>query len=98
MKLTKWPTIKALPLDTAIKEYGTTGIHNALARFLIKLRNPYLPPHHVERDVRAFIPRFNSLAVFHRIKFTLEDAQLLGIMENIHDVVHARPERCDHYG
>ena len=33
-----------------------------------------------------------------RIKFFLDDAPQLGIMEDVHDVVHARPKRKDSQG
>ncbi|KAI1789741.1 hypothetical protein LXA43DRAFT_948029 [Ganoderma leucocontextum] len=98
IQLAKWPTIKVLRFDTAIKNYGVTSLRDAVARFIIKYRSPHLTPHQVEREIRSFIPRFNTLAVFHRVKFILEDAQRLGIMDGIRDVAHARPERKDTHG
>ncbi|PIL24483.1 hypothetical protein GSI_14238 [Ganoderma sinense ZZ0214-1] len=98
MKLAKWPTIKALRFDAAIKSYGAISLRDALARFIIRYRSPHLAPHQVNHEVRSFIPRFNTIAVFHRIKFLLEDAQDLGIMDSVHDAVHARPERRDSHG
>ncbi|KAI1790839.1 hypothetical protein LXA43DRAFT_890291 [Ganoderma leucocontextum] len=98
MKLAKWPTVKALTFQAAVRDYGATFFRDALARFIVKYRNSYLLPHQVEREVRNFIFHFSRVPVFHRIKFTLEDAQRLGIMESTHDVVHARPERKDRLG
>ncbi|KAM5544385.1 hypothetical protein V8D89_002045 [Ganoderma adspersum] len=51
--------------------------------------------HQVDREVRSFIPWFNTVTMFHCIKFLLEDAQDLGIMDGIHDAAHACPEQRD---
>lgn len=98
MKLAKWPTVKALTFPAATQLYGAVFLQDALARFIIKYRDPYLLPHQVEHAVSNFSFRFTHFPAFHRIKFILDDAQQLGIMEGIHDVAHARPERCDRQG
>ena len=98
MKLAKWPTVKALTFPAATQLYGAVFLQDALARFIIKYRDPYLLPHQVEHAVSNFSFRFTHFPAFHRIKFILDDAQQFGIMEGIHDVAHARPERCDRQG
>ncbi|RDX49827.1 hypothetical protein OH76DRAFT_1350331 [Lentinus brumalis] len=98
IKMTKHPNIKALPFDRAVNDYGATWIRDALARYIVGYRNPSLTPEEVEREALTVSYRFATLLVFHKIKFVLEDAQQLGIMETIHDAAHACPARRDRHG
>ena len=98
IKITKWPTIKALRFVVAETSYGAKFLQDALACFVVKYCNPTLTPlqvKHVARDVHF---QFNHFPVYHWIKFILEDAQRLGIMEGIHDAAHTWPARKDRQG
>ena len=98
IKITKWPTIKALRFTVAETTYGAKFLRDALARFIVQYRNPTLTPLQVKQGARSVHFRFNHFPAYHRIKFILEDAQRLGIMEGIHDAAHARPARKDRQG
>ncbi|KAH9893970.1 hypothetical protein C8Q73DRAFT_646116, partial [Cubamyces lactineus] len=41
---------------------------------------------------------FQTLLVYHHLKFVLENAQQLRIMEDMHDSTHSCPERKDKHG
>ncbi|KAI1797995.1 hypothetical protein LXA43DRAFT_875754 [Ganoderma leucocontextum] len=98
IKMTKWPTVKALRFSSATEHYGATSLQDALARFVVKYRNPTLTLPQVKRAAQDFNFRFNRVPAYHRLKFILEDAQHLGIMDNIGDTAHARPARKDRQG
>lgn len=98
IKMAKWPTMKALRFDAAVNLYGATWIRDALARFIVAYRDPSLTSAEIERASLDVFYGFGTLPVFHKIKFTLEDAQHLGIMDATHDAVHARPARRDKQG
>ncbi|KAI0639898.1 hypothetical protein C8Q77DRAFT_1214290 [Trametes polyzona] len=98
IKITKWPNVKALSFDAAGQFYGARYLRDALARFVVQHRNPSLSAAEVEQAALSVSYRFHKLPVFHKLKFTLRDAQQLGIMEDAHDVAHARPRRKDRRG
>ncbi|KAI0667023.1 hypothetical protein C8Q78DRAFT_1082539 [Trametes maxima] len=47
-----------------------------------------------QESLNISIP-FRKVQAFHKLKFLLDDAQDLGVMEDIYDVAHARPQRLD---
>ncbi|KAI0753003.1 hypothetical protein C8Q80DRAFT_1217332 [Daedaleopsis nitida] len=98
MSVVKWPTVKALRFDAAVNSYGATFIRDALARFVVTYKDPSLTRTEVEHESLRISYPFATLPVFHKIKFILEDAEQLGIMESTHDVLHAGPARQDRQG
>lgn len=95
IKIAKWPNVKGLRFETATRKYGTTFLRGALARFIVSYRDATLSTAEIEREsVNVSFP-FRSVPAFHKLKITLEDVQDLGIMEELKDVVHVRPERTD---
>lgn len=98
IKMTKHASVKALRFDAAVSQYGATWLRDALARYIVGYRNPSLTPQEVEHEALTVSYRFNTLPIYHKLKFVLEDAQQLGIMEAVHDAAHARPARQDRYG
>ncbi|KAL1937051.1 hypothetical protein VTO73DRAFT_15569 [Trametes versicolor] len=98
IKITKWPSVKALSFEAAAERYGTLYLRDALARFVVQYRNPGLSAAEVEQASLAVSLRFRKIQAFHKLKFSLDDAQDLGIMDNTQDVAHARPERKDKQG
>ncbi|KAI0631297.1 hypothetical protein C8Q77DRAFT_1062323 [Trametes polyzona] len=98
IKITKWPSIKALSFDDAAQYYGALFLRDALARFIAQYSDPMLNTPEVEAEsLNVFLP-FNKVQAFHKLKFVLDDAQSLGIMEGFHDAAHARPRRKDSQG
>ncbi|KAH9896416.1 hypothetical protein C8Q73DRAFT_664234 [Cubamyces lactineus] len=76
IKITKWPSVRALSFDTAAERYAAEVEHASLSvRF-----------------------HFRKVAAYHKLKFSLIDAQRLGIMDTTQDVAHARPSRHDKHG
>ncbi|KAL1941438.1 hypothetical protein VTO73DRAFT_7255 [Trametes versicolor] len=99
IKMTRSPSVKAVRFNTAAHHYGAVYLQDALARFVIRYRDPRASSAEVEEaSLGVHIRTSWTLPVFHKIRFFLEDAQQLGIMEETQDVAHARPERRDKQG
>ncbi|KAI0652810.1 hypothetical protein C8Q70DRAFT_1048780 [Cubamyces menziesii] len=98
IKMSRHPSVRTLSFDRAMQAYGASQLCEALARFIVQYRDPHLTAAEVRREATALYLPFRTLSVFHRMKFILEDAQQLGIMEDTHDTAHARPERKDKRG
>ncbi|KAI0816043.1 hypothetical protein BC628DRAFT_1334487, partial [Trametes gibbosa] len=96
--ITKWPSIKALSFNAAAERYGALYLCDALAQFVVQYHNPGLSATEVEQASLTVSLCFRKMQVFHKLKFTLDDAQDLGMMENIQDVAHARLQRKDTKG
>lgn len=95
VKISKWPTVKALRFNTAINVYGAAYIYDALARFVVAYWDPQLSEADIEHQSHHVFFCFKSLPVYHKVKFILEDSQQLGIMHSTLDAAHARPPRKD---
>ncbi|CDO71997.1 hypothetical protein BN946_scf184943.g32 [Trametes cinnabarina] len=98
IKIAKWPSVKALSFDDAAKRYGATYLRDALARFVVQYCDPSLSAAEVEHAALARPLPLRKVQAFHKLKFSLVDAQELGVMETLQDAAHARPERTDRQG
>ncbi|KAI0653229.1 hypothetical protein C8Q70DRAFT_1059466, partial [Cubamyces menziesii] len=98
IKITCHPSVKALTFERAVHTYGAGQLHDALTRFIVQYNDPRLAPAEVCHRAALVYMRFRSFPAFHRLKFILEDAQALGVMEDTHDTAHARPQRTDLWG
>ncbi|KAH9911538.1 uncharacterized protein BXZ73DRAFT_93357 [Epithele typhae] len=96
--LPKWPSVRRVSLRTCHDVYGTPFLRDALARFIVSFRDSTLTSAQIERHaVGLFLP-FNAVPAFHKIKFHLPSTQQMGIMDEMQDVAHARPQRTDRRG
>jgi hypothetical protein len=93
--MAKHPSVYSCSIESLINDYGTTFICDALARFIVSRRNPTWSHRQVENAaVDIFLP-FQTLPVFHKIKFCSDpDGKSL-----IVDSIHVRPlqwkkEKC----
>ncbi|KAI0629564.1 hypothetical protein C8Q77DRAFT_1065168 [Trametes polyzona] len=98
IRLTKWPSVRALSFEAAAERYGARYLRDALARFVVQYRDPTLSSVEIEQASLDVDFRFRKFPVFHKLKFLLTDAQDLGVMEDFQDVAHARPQRIDKHG
>ncbi|CDO68115.1 hypothetical protein BN946_scf185044.g23 [Trametes cinnabarina] len=99
IKMTRSPSVKAVRFNVASQRYGATYLQDALARFVVRYRDPRASAAEVEAESLGVRIRAHwTMPVFHKVRFTLEDAQELGIMEEAQDVAHVRPERRDKQG
>ncbi len=90
--------MKALSFDDAAERYGALYLRDALARFVVQHRDPTLTAAEVEQQSLNVSLHFRKVQAFNKLKFILDDAQDLGVMEDVRDAAHARPERQDKQG
>ena len=96
--IVKTPNVTALCFDVAVSLYSAPFICDALAQFIVTYRDSSLTPAEIEHRSRGIFFRFSTFPAFHKLKFVLEDAQHLGVMESTRDTAHARPARKDKRG
>ncbi|KAL0574790.1 hypothetical protein V5O48_007182 [Marasmius crinis-equi] len=73
MKLTIHPSMKALPFPRLSSTYGATYFRDALARYVVGLRNPHLTLQAQIAQARQLYIPFASVQVWHRMKWTTPD-------------------------
>lgn len=93
VKMTKYPSRKAVPLAELAQDYHAPLIADALARFIVQHSNPSLS--RMQADARAAdlnLP-LRTLAVYHKARFWLGDPEHHRLMADEFDVVHAARSR-----
>ncbi|TFK78674.1 hypothetical protein K466DRAFT_506925 [Polyporus arcularius HHB13444] len=98
VRLTRWPSSKGVRFNKIVNSYAASWFRDALARFIVAYRDPLLTGPEIEQESNTISYRWDKLWVWHKIRFVLEDAQQLGVMEAGQDVAHARPARQDKHG
>ncbi|KAG6882631.1 hypothetical protein C0992_011166, partial [Termitomyces sp. T32_za158] len=94
----KHPTIKAVPIDAIVRDYGATYLRDALARYIAQYRQPNVTLSRAQIEHHALhitIPS-RTLPVYQTIKFTVPDYITGGT--HIIDSAHIRPARKDSHG
>ncbi|OSD07739.1 hypothetical protein PYCCODRAFT_1441641 [Trametes coccinea BRFM310] len=94
IKIARNPSVKALGFENAAHAYGAF-LRDALARFVDQYHHPHFTPAEIRCEASSLYLCFVTFSMYHRMKFTLVDAQDLGIMEDVVDTAYARPARKD---
>ncbi|KAI0648469.1 hypothetical protein C8Q79DRAFT_1045282, partial [Trametes meyenii] len=96
IKIARTPNVRAATFSVASERYGAVFLQDALSRFVVRYRNPHASDAEVEaQSLGVHIRPSWRMPVYHKVRFILEDAQELGVMEETYDVAHARPEHRD---
>ncbi|KAJ6605728.1 hypothetical protein B0H10DRAFT_2311298 [Mycena sp. CBHHK59/15] len=94
LKMTKHPTLKSVRLTHLVTDYGATFFQDALARYVIHLNYPQLSRPQIEARSQATALSFNTIPVFHRIKFTTQDPYTAREPEDlVVDSIHVQPTK-----
>jgi len=95
IKMAQSPSRKAVPFADIFGKYGAPLFQDALADFVVAVKNPELGARALcDRARNALLP-FRTVQVYHNIKFTARnDAQEMEIV----DAVYVRPEQRDRRG
>ncbi|KAJ6619584.1 hypothetical protein B0H10DRAFT_1946637 [Mycena sp. CBHHK59/15] len=94
LKMTKHPTLKSVWLTHLVTDYGATFFQDALARYVIHLNYPQLSRPQIEACSQATALSFNTIPVFHRIKFTTQDPYTACEPEDlVVDSIHVQPTK-----
>ncbi|KAJ7878783.1 hypothetical protein B0H14DRAFT_2341815 [Mycena olivaceomarginata] len=92
--MAKNPTLKVVRLTRRVTDYGAKFFHNALARYIVQLNYPTLSRTQVEACSQDLSFSFNSVSVFHHIKFTTEDPYTAhNPKDSIVDSIHVQPSK-----
>ncbi|KAJ7252923.1 hypothetical protein C8J57DRAFT_1187466 [Mycena rebaudengoi] len=94
LKMTKHPTLKAVRMTRLVSDYGAALFRDALARFVVRLNHPELSSAQVEANSQDLGFSFNSVPVYHRIKFTTQDPySALDPESTVVDSIHVQPAK-----
>jgi hypothetical protein len=93
LKMTKKPSAASVTFADVSRRYNAPFFTIALARFIVEFNNPSLRSNAVEAEATDLNLDFNTVAVYHRIKFTREDP-VTGAVGTV-DAIHVQPERKD---
>ena len=96
LHMTKFPTIRAVPVDRLVEIYGATYFRPALARFIALANDPSLSRAQLEAKLRSIRMPFRSVPVWHRIKYTRKDP--VSSITTTADSIHVRPSATDSHG
>ncbi|KZT18176.1 hypothetical protein NEOLEDRAFT_1103767 [Neolentinus lepideus HHB14362 ss-1] len=98
LQMARHPTLKAVPLSTVRAAYGATYFEAALARFVAQYNEPNMTRAQVERAAENIYVPFQTLPVYHKIKFWNNDPFDRHIGVETSDAVHVRSVRKDSRG
>jgi hypothetical protein len=94
--MAKHPSVRCVPVERLIEDYGATYFRPALARFIALANDPDLSRARLEANLHNVRMPFRTLPVWHRIKFLREDpASKTKITA---DSIHVRPSTTDGRG
>ncbi|EPQ52542.1 hypothetical protein GLOTRDRAFT_79649 [Gloeophyllum trabeum ATCC 11539] len=95
LRMARHPTLKAVSLPTVRSEYGAEFFNAALARFVVQYHNPQLSRAQLEDAAASLTIRFQTIPVYHKIKFWNTDPFGRKSLLDSADAVHVRPARQD---
>jgi Plavaka transposase len=96
LHMTKFPTVRAVPVDQLVEIYGATYFRPALARFIALANDPSLSRAQLEAKLQSIRILFRSVPVWHRIKYLREDP--VSSATTTADSIHVRPSTTDSHG
>jgi hypothetical protein len=92
-RMTKHPSLKAVPISTIIDSYGAIFFREALAQYIVRTDNPNATRGEIEDRLESFTLPIAKFPVFHRIKFI--SARRFQSETKTVDSVHTQPSRRD---
>jgi hypothetical protein len=93
--MTKKPSAAPVTFADVSRRYHTPFFTIALIRSIVEFNNPLLQSNAVEAEATDLNLNFNTVAVYHRIKFTREDP-VTGAIGTV-DSIHVQPECKDQH-
>ncbi|EIN13427.1 hypothetical protein PUNSTDRAFT_56509 [Punctularia strigosozonata HHB-11173 SS5] len=82
----KYPSVKAVSLDSLTDNYGTHDFGDALADFIIGYKNPSWSTSQIRHAAENLLIPFRRVPVFHHLKFRDNNG-------SIYDAIDAQPSR-----
>ncbi|KAJ7489503.1 hypothetical protein FB451DRAFT_1337209 [Mycena latifolia] len=91
LQMTKFPSVYGVKMGTLTTAYGAEYFCDAFARFIVGFKNLALSKRQVEMAAADFSLPFQSVSVYHKIKFWNEDPLGHEDTRDTLDVVHVKP-------
>ncbi|KAJ7865865.1 hypothetical protein B0H14DRAFT_3084269 [Mycena olivaceomarginata] len=91
LQMTKLPSVYGVKLDALATHYGAEFFTDAFARFVVAFKNPTFSARQVEHAAADFMMPFQSVSVYHKIKFWNEDPFGQEDRSDTLDVIHVKP-------
>ncbi|KAJ6468948.1 hypothetical protein C8R45DRAFT_1055231 [Mycena sanguinolenta] len=91
LQMTKFPSVYGVKLEALATHYGAEFFTDAFARFVIAFKNPTFSARQVEHAAADFMTPFQSVSVYHKIKFWNEDPFGQEDHSDTLDVIHVKP-------
>ncbi|KAF8500501.1 hypothetical protein F5888DRAFT_1793628 [Russula emetica] len=96
LQMTKHPLKKGVRFQSLIRNYGAINFQDALAQFVLGVRDPHLHGVQLQQAIANVRFHFNAVNVYHKIKFTSYDPYVVGgPRESVVDSIHSRPIQKD---
>ncbi|KAJ7795018.1 hypothetical protein B0H14DRAFT_3555990 [Mycena olivaceomarginata] len=91
LQMTKFPSVYGVKLPTLSAQYGAIDFRDAFTYFVIGFKNPEFSRRQREVAADNFFLPFQSVSVYHTIKFWNEDPLGREDKSDALDVVHVKP-------
>lgn len=98
VQMAKFPSAYGVKLQAVTEKYGAEYFRDAFARFVVDHKNPGLSKRQVEIAAADFFLPFQSVSVYHKIKFWNEDPLGREETSDALDVVHVKPGYTNKHG
>ena len=100
IQITKHPSRKRVALEELETSYGARSIQDALAEYFVRLLNKgvRMTRNQIEDAKESWDIPFQSVAVFHKLKFWNRDGHGFSGRTEILDSIHIRPEWTNKQG
>jgi hypothetical protein len=93
--MTQHPTHKAVSFSNIVDAYGAHDIKELLIKYILSQAHLDLTDAQVRNVVQTYMLPFNSVPVFHKVRFWLGDPQNREYTDDIEDVAHVQPAQFD---
>ncbi|KAJ7026028.1 hypothetical protein C8F04DRAFT_966965 [Mycena alexandri] len=80
-------------MSRLITDYSTHIFRHTLSRFITKFNHPLLTQHQIKTESANISFAFNSVPVFHRVKFTTPEPYCARALDSIVDSIHVQPPK-----
>jgi hypothetical protein len=87
LKMTKHPSVKSVPIEILMKEYGAIHFREAFAWFIVTILHNNISSAQLEEKAEDIFLPTRNLPVYHRIKFVDSDSL------EVADSIHVQPKR-----
>ncbi|THG92925.1 hypothetical protein EW026_g8155 [Hermanssonia centrifuga] len=98
IRMSRYPSAKAVPFERLAERYGANDFRNCLARLITQHNHPGASRRELE-ELSALLPfAFRSVSVYHKARFWENTFSLYRHASDDYNVLHVTPSRLDKRG